>query len=118
MPGNVGNAAPSATLPAGLCALFTRKEDYPVMRNEFASGDSVRGLLGSSTRNGWQQTRRGVPVETEALRDFYEARSGPLEAFYFVDEFGVTKTVRFATEWSQVLRLGRGEVSFELVQLA
>ena len=118
MPGNVAVAAPATTLPAGLSTLFTRKEDYPVVRNDFPSGDSVRGLLGSSTRNGWQQTRRGTADETEALRDFYEARSGPLEAFYFVDEFGVTKTVRFATEWSQVLRLGRGEVSFELIQLA
>ena len=118
MPGSVENAAPIHTLPAGLAVMFSRGENYPVLRNVFPSGDSVRGLLGYSTRSSWQQTRRGTPTETEALRDFFVARQGPLEPFYFVDEFGVTKTVRFVNEFNQVLRLGRGEVSFELIQLA
>ena len=118
MPGNVSNASPTTALPAGLAAAFSRVEEYPVVRNEYPSGDSQRSLLGDTSRPRWRLTRRLTAAAMSALRQFYEDRQGPLEPFFFDDEDGIQRVVRFAGDWSQTLRLGRGEASFELIEIA
>jgi len=118
MPGNVANAAAITELPPALAAAFSRSEEYPVLRNEYPSGDSQRELLGDTSRPRWRLTRRLTAAAMTALRQFYEARGGPHEPFQFTDEDGIARVVRFAGEFSQVFRLGRGEVSFELIELA
>jgi len=118
MPGNVANAAATTEIPAALAAAFSRSEEYPVLRSEYPSGDSQRALLGDTSRPRWRITRRLAPAQMTLLRQFYEARGGPHEPFNFTDEDGIARVVRFAGDWSQTLRLGRGEVSFELIELA
>ena len=118
MPGSVSNAAPGTVLPPALASAFTRVEEYPVLRNEYPSGDSARAALSESSRVRWRLARRLTAAAMTALRQFYEDRQGPLEAFFFDDEDGLRRVVRFAGDWNQTLRLGRGEVSFELIEIA
>ena len=70
---------------------------------------------------------------SDALRDFFEARGGPTEPFYFYDPYETNPkfswdptgaattgryTVRFDGEWSQTVGPGRSDVSIELIELA
>lgn len=69
----------------------------------------------------------------QALRDFYEARRGPTEPFYFYDPYETSPkfthdptgkvvpgrhTVRFAVPWEQSTSLVRTDLTLELIELA
>lgn len=133
MPGSVQNAAPSTVLPWSLSRAFVRSNEYPVIENEYAGGESERSVLASSSRKRWRLTKRLAPAELQALRDFYEARKGPQEPFYFYDpwetnpKFSYDPTgqttqgryvVRFEGAWEQSAGVGLIEVTLELVELA
>jgi hypothetical protein len=75
---------------------------------------------------------RLAPAQLQALRDFYDARKGPTEPFYFYDQYETTPkfswdptgsvtqgryTVRFDCEWSPSVELGRADVSIGLIEL-
>jgi hypothetical protein len=67
------------------------------------------------------------------LRDFYDARKGPEEPFYFYDPYETVPkfsydptgaatqghyTVRFEGPWEQAVGLARADVEISLVELA
>jgi hypothetical protein len=133
MPGSVENAAPSTVLPWSLSRAFVRSQDYPVVENEYTGGESQRSVLASTSRKRWRLSKRLPPAELAALRDFYEARKGPTEPFYYYDPWDANPkfsydptgqqtqgryTVRFEGEWSQSAGIGLIEVTLELVELA
>jgi len=133
MPGSVENAAPSTVLPWSLSTAFVRSQEYPVLDNEYAAGESQRSVHASNSRKRWRLTKRLAPAELAALRDFYEARKGPEEPFYFYDPWDSSPkfsydptgqqtqgryTVRFEGAWEQSAGIGLIEVSLELVELA
>jgi len=133
MPGSVENAAPSTVLPWSLSRAFVRRQEYPVVDNEYAGGESQRSVLASTSRKRWRLSKRLPPAELAALRDFYEARKGPEEPFYFYDPWDANPkfsydptgqatqgryTVRFEGGWEQSAGIGLIEVSLELVELA
>jgi hypothetical protein len=133
MPGSVQNAAPLTVLPASLARAFVHEREYPVLDNEYRNGESQRSVQATNSRKRWRLVKRLAPPQLAILRDFYEARNGPTEPFYFYDPYETNPkfshdptgqaaagryTVRFACGWNQSVSLWRVDVSLELVELA
>ena len=133
MPGNVANAAPATVLPQSLCRAFTHERAYPLIENEYKDGESQRSVLATSSRKRWRLSKRLTPTALATLRDFYDARKGATEAFYYYDPYetspkfgydptGVVTTgrhtVRFNSDWQQSSGLSRSDVEIELLELA
>jgi hypothetical protein len=133
MPGSVQNAAPAAVLPHSLCRAFVHEREYPVLDNEYRNGESQRTVQATNSRKRWRLAKRLMPAQLAALRDFYDARKGPTEPFYFYDPYETSPkfshdptgqavpgrhTVRFNGELSQSVSLGRADVNVELIELA
>jgi len=133
MPGSVLNATPLTVLPASLSRAFVHEREYPVLDNEYRNGESQRSVQATNSRKRWRLAKRLAPAQLVTLRDFYEARKGPTEPFYFYDPYETSPkfshdptgqavagryTVRFHGEWNQSVGLGRSDVSIELVELA
>ncbi len=129
MPGAVQNAAPTTVMPQSLSRAFAHERGYPVIEN----GESQRSALASNSRKRWRLGKRLPPAALQELRDFYDARSGPTEAFYFYDPYETSPkfshdstgtattgryTVRFNGEWNQASDPGRSSVNVELIELA
>jgi hypothetical protein len=133
MPGNIENAAAVTVFPQSLCRAFVHAREYPVVANDYRNGESQRSLQAATSRKRWQLAKRLAPATLKALRDFYDARRGVLEPFYFYDPYETIPkfssdptgaalagryTVRFNSEWSQSVGLGRSDVQIELIELA
>ena len=116
MPGSVANAAPATVMPNSLCGAFVHTREYPVIDNEYRNGESQRSAQAATSRKKWSITKRLTPALLAALRDFYEARNGTHEPFYFYhpyetnpkfswDGTGAAVTgryiVRFNTDWNR-----------------
>ena len=133
MPGSVQNAAPTTVLPQSLCRAFSHARAYPIIENEYRNGESQRSVLATTSRKKWTLRKRLTPTQLQALRNFYDARNGTHEPFYFYDPYdaspkfsydptGVAVTgryvVRFNTDWTQSVGPGRSDVDLELIELA
>lgn len=133
MPGSVHNATPLTVLPASLSRAFAHEREYPVLDNDYRNGESQRKAQANNSRKHWRFAKRLAPAQLETLRDFFDARKGPMEPFYFYDPYETSPkfshdptgqatagryTVRFAGGWSQSVSLGRADVLLELVELA
>ena len=135
--GNVANAAPSTVLPASLSRAFTHTREHPAIDNEYRNGESQRQLLSidvvKTSRKHWRLAKRLTPTQLSALRDFYDARRGSLEPFYFYDphetnpRFTTDPTgvdangryiVRFDCDWQQATGPARSDVEIALIELA
>jgi hypothetical protein len=133
MPGSVQNAAPTTVLPQSLCRAFTHSREYPVVENEYRNGESQRSAQAATSRKRWRLAKRLTPAQLAQLRDFFEARAGSLQPFFFYDGLESTPrwnydptgvdpngrfTVRFDSAWNQSVTLGRADVEIELIELA
>ena len=133
MPGSVQNAAPLTVMPASLSRSFVHERAYPVVESEYRNGESQRSVQAANSRKHWRLAKRLPPTQLGSLRDFYDARKGPTEPFYFYDPYETNPkfstdpsgqavagryTVRFAGDWSQSVDLSRADLSIELVELA
>jgi phage-related protein len=133
MPGSVQNAAPLTVLPASLSRAFVHEREYPVLDNEYHNGESQRSVQATNSRKRWRLAKRLTPAQVAALRDFYDARNGPAEPFYFYDPYETSPkfshdptgqavagryTVRFAGVWQQSRIFNRSDVQVELIELA
>lgn len=132
MPGSVQNAVPTTVMPASLCRAFARSQEYRVEENSYKNGESQRRALTSTSRKTWRISKRLPIAAALALREFYDARCGSHEPFCFYDPYETSPrfthaptgqavigryVVRFASEWSQEVTLGRVEMSFELIEV-
>jgi phage-related protein len=132
MPGSVQNAVPTNVLPQSLCRSFAHEREYPLIENEYRNGESQRSTQAATSRKRWRLTKRLTPAALQALRDFYDARRGPAEPFYFYDPYETSPkfscdptgqaiagryTVRFNSEWQQSCGPGRSDVQLELVEV-
>jgi phage-related protein len=131
MPGNVAAASVSETLPWSLCKTFGHSRAWLIRANDYRNGESQRLPMVQTSRKQWQIVKRLTPTELDTLRDFYDARGGPHEPFYFYDpwetdpKFDSTPSggsgryvVRFDSPWDQFVEAARAEVSISLVELA
>jgi phage-related protein len=120
-------------MPASLSRSFAHERSYPVVESEYRNGESQRSVQATNSRKRWRLAKRLTPAQLAALRDFYDARKGPTEPFYFYDPYETSPkfshdptglavagryTVRFNGEWSQTVGLGRSDVNIELIELA
>jgi hypothetical protein len=87
MPGSVLNADPLTVLPASLSRVFVHEREYPVLDNEYRNGESQQSVQATNSRKRWRLAKRLAPAQLATLRDFYEARKGPTEPFYFYDRY-------------------------------
>jgi phage-related protein len=132
MPGSVENAAPTTVLPESLCRAFSHSRAYPIIENEYRNGESQRSALATTSRKKWTLRKRLTPTQLQALRNFYDARNGTHEPFYFYDPYDANPrfsydptgaaatgryTVRFNTEWNQQVSPGRSDVDVELIEI-
>ncbi len=133
MPGSVQNAAPTTVLPQSLCRAFSHARAYPIIENEYRNGESQRSVLATTSRKKWTLRKRLAPTQLQALRNFYDARNGTHEPFYFYDPYDASPrfsydptgvattgryTVRFNSDWTQSVGPGRADVDIELIELA
>ena len=133
MPGSVQNAVPVAVLPHSLSRAFGHAREYIVIENEYRNGESQRNRLVETSRKRWRLAKRLTAALLQQLRDFYDARKGPEEPFYFYDPYETVPkfsydptgsatqgryTVRFEGAWEQSVGLGRADVEISLVELA
>ena len=131
MPGSVANAAPSKILPHSLSRAFARSEEYAALDNEYRNGESQRSALAATSRKRWRLAKRLAPDALEELRDFYDARHGPQEPFYFYDPYETSPkftpnptgsvgryTVRFEGSFDQNIGMSRADVEIQLVEVA
>lgn len=133
VPGSVANAAPSTVLPWSLCKAFAHSREYAVIDNEYRNGESQRSRLVETSRKSWRTSRRLTPTALEDFRDFYDARHGPQEPFWFYDPWDTDPkfsydengsspdgryTVRFEGTWEQMVGMGRADVEITLIELA
>jgi hypothetical protein len=133
MPGSIQNAVPSAVMPLSLSRAFVHAREYPAIENEYRNGESQRSVQATNSRKSWRLTKRLPPAALVALRDFYDARKGATEPFYFYEPYETNPkfshdptgqspagryTVRFEGEWNQSIGLARADVSVELIELA
>lgn len=133
MPGSVQNAVPITVLPQSLSRAFGHAREYIVIENEYRNGESQRGRLVNTSRKRWRTVRRLTPTLLQSFRDFYDARKGPEEPFYFYDPWETVPkftydptgtatqgryTVRFEGPWEQMVGMGRADVEIALVELA
>jgi hypothetical protein len=131
MPGSVANAAPSEVLPHSLSRAFARSQEYAVLDNEYRNGESQRSALAATSRKRWRLAKRLAPGALEDLRDFYDARNGPQEPFYFYDPYETSPkftptpsgsvgryTVRFEGSFDQNIGIGRADVEIQLMEIA
>ena len=132
-PGSVQSAAPVTVLPLSLCKSFVHERAYPLIENEYKNGESQRSVLATNSRRRWRQAKRLTPAALVALRNFFDARNGSAEPFYFYDPYdtspkfsydptGVATVgryiVRFNGDWQQFCGPGRSDVQIELLELA
>lgn len=133
MPGSVQNASPITVMPASLSRAFMHEREYPVLENEYRNGESQRSVQAINSRKRWRLAKRLTPTQLAVLRDFYEARKGPAEPFYFYDPYETSPkfshdptgeavagryTVRFAGPWNQSTTIALADLSVELVEVA
>lgn len=122
-----------AVLAQSLCKTFAHERAYALIENEYKNGESQRSVPAASSRKRWRLTKRLAPAQLQALRDFYDARNGPTEAFYFYDPYETNPkfscdptgqalagryVVRFNGDWQQTSGPGRSDVQIELIELA
>ena len=72
-------------MPQLLCRAFSQAREYIVLENEYRNGESQRSRLVETSRKRWQATLRRTASILQQFRDFYDARKGPEESFYFYD---------------------------------
>src|SRR5260370_6411557 len=90
MPGNVQNAAPATVFPLSLCKSFVHERAYPLIENEYKNGESQRSVLSTNSRPRWRHAHRLTPTALVVLRNFFDARNGSTEPFYFYDPYDTT----------------------------
>lgn len=133
MPGSIQNAQPTTVLPQSLCRAFAHERAYPLIENEYKNGESQRSVLATTSRKRWRLSKRLAPTALRTLRDFYDARKGTTEAFYFYDPYETSPkfsydptgqvttgryTVRFNSDWQQSSGPARSDIDIELLELA
>jgi hypothetical protein len=129
MPGVVAAANPATVLPTGLALAFTETRTFrTLIVGPYADGRDQRRSEALTSRKAWALTRRLAYSDWLTLRNFYLARRGPAEEFYFYprptdhDPAGQSVTgrytVRFAGAFSGAYDLARFEAAFELIEVA
>lgn len=111
MPGNVANALAVTVMPWNLCRAFSCVDEWPRQVNEYVDGRRQVRKLADNSRRVWRLSQRLTDVQLATLRNFWNARKGPLEAFYFYDVWETSPL--FTYDATGAATTGRYKVRFE-----
>ena len=104
-----------------------------MLDNEYRNGESQRSVQATNSRKRWRLAKRLTPAQLAALFDFYGARRGSTEPFYFYDPYETNPKfshdpsgqspagrypVRFAGAWCHTEIVSRADVHLELIEIA
>ena len=132
MPGSVYLTSATAVLPESLSRIFTRSQDLAVHENDYPDGASQRERLVEAPRRRWSLSKYLTPAQLQELRNFYSARKGPTEPFYFYDPYATNPRyahdptgaslygryiVRFEGQWRESTEQCRTNVQLELTEI-
>ncbi|MCW5983512.1 MAG: hypothetical protein KIT09_35805 [Bryobacteraceae bacterium] len=128
MPGVVAAATPTTVLPGSLCSAFSETRTFrTLISGPYADGRDQRQSQALSSRKAWAISKRLPYAAWLLLRDFYLARRGPSEEFYFYpryadhDPAGQSITgrhiVRFAGALSGAYHVARFEAGLQLIEV-
>lgn len=140
MPGAVQSAVVPTSggnplvLPFSLCKEYSQSRALPMNVNEYHDNSRQVVALVETSRKAWKLSKRLTSSVLGTLYDFWKAN--PNNAFYFYDPFevgtgyapgsnhdptGVSTAGRykvvFRNDWQQTTRLGRTDVSLDLVEV-
>ena len=129
MPGNVQQANPSTVLPYSLCSAFSETRQLATrLSGPYSDGRDQRAALATTSRKLWRLGKRLTLPEWTALRNFFLARKGSVEPFWFYpvkaehDPTGISSigrfTVRFEGALSETYSMSRSDVGLRLVEIA
>lgn len=134
MPGIIQASVTAVVLPHFLCSMFSQSREYLANVNDYKDGTSQREVIVFNSRRKWSaEARPAGSTAMIALRNFYRARKGPVEAFWFYDySEGPVKNnydatgadengrflVRFDGKWEQSQALNPfGSAQISLIEL-
>jgi hypothetical protein len=130
MPASVQNAVATTVMPFFLARQFTASREVLVQENVYRDGERQLGLLADTSRKTFITTLAMTAAQLTAMRDFFLARKGGSEPFYFYygpechysyDPSGLGSegryTVIFLSPWEQVIGMGRSEASVQLIEV-
>jgi hypothetical protein len=129
VPANLQLAQPSTVLPYSLSATFSERRSFPIIENDpYADGRTQRTYQALISRKAWSFGKRLAYTEWLVLRDFFRARKGMTQPFYFYpnqadhDPTGVSIIGRFAVRFegalSETYNVGRHGIELALVEIA
>jgi hypothetical protein len=129
VPANLQPAQPSTVLPYSLSASFTERHSFPSIENDpYADGRTQRTYQALISRKAWSLAKRLPWTDWIELRDFYQARKGMTQPFYFYpnkadhDPTGASIigrfTVRFEGALSETYNVGRHGIELALIEIA
>jgi hypothetical protein len=102
-------------------------------RTSTKTGNRNGRCRATNSRRWWRQAKRFTPAALGTLRNFFDARNGSAEPFYYYDPYdtspklsydstGVATVgryiVRFNGDWQQSSGPGRSDTQIELLELA
>ena len=134
MPGIIQASLTAVVLPQFLCSMFSQSREYLANVNDYKDGTSQREVIVFNSRRKWTaEARPAGSTAMIALRNFYRARKGPTDPFWFYDfsegpvknNYDPTGTdengrflVRFEGKWEQSQSLNPfGSAKITLVEL-
>jgi hypothetical protein len=128
MPGSVALSAPTAVLPYGLSAMFIETYTWPTVSSDaYPDGSMQVRSDGAAVRRAWSLSQNWLFADLPDLVDFYDARKGAHEPFYFYpilsqyDATGVSTTGRYRVRFDGALQrdyqMGRWPASFKLIEI-
>ena len=136
MPPSVAAANPTVVMPYSLASAFQHSREWANDENVYRNGEIQVSTLVATSRKSWSLTKSLTTTELNALRTFYLARSGGVQEFWFYDAWETVPplsaagydltgsatagryAVRFEGTWQETHRLGRHEVSINLVEVS
>lgn len=129
MPGTIAAATATTVLPWKGALAFSEARRWPQKVSQpYSDGRVNLRMQANIDRREWRISRRLDYSEWETLRDFYSARDGAAESFYFYatlathDETGESLTGRYLVRFQGALpmtyNLGYISTDFRLVEVA
>lgn len=85
MPGIIQGNFGTYVLPKFLCELFTQDREYLARINDYADATNQAGLVVFNSRKKWTLRPKVAPSAMVTLRNFYLARTGGIDPFWFYD---------------------------------
>ncbi len=112
MPGSVELSTPTTVMPFSLSSVFVHSRSYVNLINKYRNGETQRALLTASSRKFWKLSKKLTESELSDLKDFYIARNGGHEPFYFYDPYETSP--KFTYDPTGVETVGRHIVHFSV----